>query len=144
MITEDHKDKRFLKLYFYTYGIYCHRVVWKLIFHEWLDENEKLDLFLEKTILIHIEVTLNALELGNQRVWVVFLAILFSSTIPGLGIKTSSYPTKCKQTPPSWNEQGMFLFITLFVGKGWKPDICINTLHYVSLRSVYVVRTTIL
>jgi hypothetical protein len=48
----------------------------------------------------------------------------------GLEIKTASYPTKRKQSPPSWNEKRMFLFITLFVG----PDICINTLHYFPLR----------
>jgi hypothetical protein len=35
----------------------------------------------------------------------------------GLGIKTASYPEKSKQTPPSWNEKRMFLFITLFVEK---------------------------
>jgi hypothetical protein len=35
---------------------------------------------------------------------------------PGLGIKTASYPSKCKQTPPSWKEKGMFLFISFFVG----------------------------
>jgi hypothetical protein len=61
----------------------------------------------------------------------------------GLGIKTASYPTKCKQTPPSWNEKRMFLFITLFVGNDWQPDICINTLHYFLLRSVYFICTTI-
>jgi hypothetical protein len=37
-------------------------------------------------------------------------------TPTGLGIKTASYPTKCKQTPPSWSEKCMFLFITFFVG----------------------------
>jgi hypothetical protein len=53
-----------------------------------------------------------------------------------LGIKT----TKCKQTPPSRNEKGFFLFITLFVGNDRKPE----TLHYFPLLSVYVACTTIL
>jgi hypothetical protein len=39
-----------------------------------------------------------------------------TDTLSGYGIKTAPYPTKCKQTPPSWNEKGMFLFLTLFVG----------------------------
>jgi hypothetical protein len=35
--------------------------------------------------------------------------------ISGLGIKIALYPTKCKQTPPYWNEKGMFLFITFLL-----------------------------
>ncbi|XP_060564894.1 sodium- and chloride-dependent GABA transporter 2-like [Ruditapes philippinarum] len=33
----------------------------------------------------------------------------------GLGIKTASYPTKCKQTPPSWNEKGMSVGIVAYI-----------------------------
>jgi hypothetical protein len=41
------------------------------------------------------------------------LFFLFSgknpTSITGLGIKTASYLTNCKETPPSWNKIGMFL-----------------------------------
>jgi hypothetical protein len=54
--------------------------------------------------------------IGNYYTKVVNREIDELYTFSGLGIKTASYPTKCKQTPPSWNEKRMFLFITFFVG----------------------------
>jgi hypothetical protein len=91
-------------------------------------------------IEVSIQLTLNLyVKLGRTEP-LYKNYVLFS----GLGIKTASYPTKCKQTPPSWNEKHMFSFIT-FLLEMTENQIYVLT-RYTIFRfvSVYVACTTIL